>query len=210
MPQEFVRLPAEDRLLPEEPALLPEDPVLPRESPALPPEFAPPDAASSRTGGQTEKKSRARRIKRASLMWVAAVAAVVSVVFASYGNDPLGRDFLSTPAASAPTSPAAPVTVETADAPDEGDDAFPALANLPPDFEGKMAWSGSGSEEYIRFLLRGEGDFTYLRAGSVWVDRMGARVAPIPGASYDPSKNTLTLENFSAALLDVNLMGNGF
>ena len=90
-----------------------------------------------------------------------------------------------------------------------GDDAFPTLPNLDPDFAGDYAWSGQGSEEYVRVLLPGESDYTYLQMGSVWAD-MGGREGDIPGASYDRATNTLTLENFYGDILDANLMGNGF
>ena len=93
--------------------------------------------------------------------------------------------------------------------PEGGGASFPTLPNRAPDFAGDYAWSGSGSEEYVRLIPSGGTSYAYLQAGSVWVG-MGAAETAVPGATYDKATNTLTLENFSAAVLDVNLMGNGF
>ena len=102
---------------------------------------------------------------------------------------------------------------------DTADDAFPLLSNLEPDFAGNYAWSGEGSEEYIRFLDPGESVWTYLEMGSALAaygsyDGSGEfvpnQVSTVPNARYDQASNTLTLENFTASVLDVNLMGNGF
>lgn len=88
--------------------------------------------------------------------------------------------------------------------PDE-EEPFPSLPNLAPDFAGKYAWSGLGSEEFVRF-----DDSQYLHAGSYWVDQESAEVVAVPGAVYDKETNTLTLNNFSGGILETNLMGNGF
>lgn len=91
----------------------------------------------------------------------------------------------------------------------DADDAFPKLTNLSPDFAGNYAWSSDGSEEYIRFVATGASEYTFLEAGSAWMS-YGAVVSTVPNARYDAATNTLTLTNFTASLLDVNLMGNGF
>ena len=41
-------------------------------------------------------------------------------------------------------------------------------------------------------------------------DSWGQPVADIPGISYDRATNTLTLNNYSGPMLEANLMGNGF
>ena len=89
------------------------------------------------------------------------------------------------------------------------DDAFPKLSNLSPDFEGNYAWGSYGSEEYIRFTAVEASYYTYIEAGGAWKS-YGAEVSSVPNAQYDRSTNTLTLNNFTASVLDVNLMGNGF
>ena len=91
----------------------------------------------------------------------------------------------------------------------DDEDPFPTLGNLDPDFDGAYAWSGEGSEEYVRFVPKGSGEYTYLEAGGVWKN-YGASVSTASGARYDRETNTLTLENFTASVLDMNLMGNGF
>lgn len=102
---------------------------------------------------------------------------------------------------------------------DGGVETFPELSNLMPDFAGDYAWIGIGSEEYIRFGAWGSDDYTYLEIGSAWerfekTDENGVttplHLSVVPNARYDAASNTLTLENFSAGVLDVNLMGNGF
>lgn len=96
-----------------------------------------------------------------------------------------------------------------ADAASGGDSGFPKLSNLDPDFAGNEAWSGEGSEEYIRYIAAGDPDYTYIEAGSVW-QSFGAKVTSVPNAVYDPDANVLYLTDFTADFLDVNLMGNGF
>ncbi|MBR0303803.1 MAG: hypothetical protein IJQ80_08130 [Clostridia bacterium] len=94
---------------------------------------------------------------------------------------------------------------------DEDEDEFPALGNLDPDFAGDYAWSGDGSEEYIRFGRDGDTASQYLVKGGAWAvyDPAGT-VVEDASAVYDKSSNTLTLNGFTASYLDVNLMGNGF
>ena len=98
-------------------------------------------------------------------------------------------------------------------------DAFPTLENLNPDFAGDYAWSGEGTEEYIRFARSGDKRYTYLQMGSVWgtygITLEDGTFSPNTegtdaNARYDKETNVLTLENFNALALDTNLMGNGF
>lgn len=60
-----------------------------------------------------------------------------------------------------------------------------------------------GSEEYV-FV-----DSQYLHAGTIYTDG-GTSIGTLTGASYDKTTNTLTLNNFTGGMVDVNLMGNGF
>jgi len=92
------------------------------------------------------------------------------------------------------------------------EDVFPELDNLDPDFEGNYAWSGEGTEEYVRFYRENDDTGYYLVKGSAWdkYDAAGQLVSDEPGISYDRDSNTLTLTDFSGYYLDVNLMGNGF
>lgn len=91
-----------------------------------------------------------------------------------------------------------------------GDDALPRLSNLEPDFDGRYAWNGEESEEYIRIVMPGEDTYRYLQLGEIWESSFGGKLGEVPGATYDPETNVLTLENCTIDLLDVNLMGNGF
>ena len=92
-----------------------------------------------------------------------------------------------------------------------GDATLPMLPNQDPDFAGNMAWNDDGyPEEYIRMVLPGERTYTFLEMGSAWSNYYGAELGEVPGATYDPDTNVLTLENCTADILDVNLMGNGF
>lgn len=160
-----------------------------------------------------------RSIKKSFLKPLVAAIAVVSVVFASYAVDPLAKDFLNggTVSSSAPTTPAdTSVSTDSTDetetdvTPDD-DDVFPTLGNLDPDFAGAYAWSGDGSEEYIRFAHDGDTVYSYLVKGGAWdIYDSAGKIVDDASAVYDKKTNTLTLKNFSAAVLDVNLMGNGF
>ncbi len=94
--------------------------------------------------------------------------------------------------------------------PVEDDDAFPVLPNPDPDFAGDYAWSEFGSEEYVRIASEDAQEFVFLHAGGYYREMEGVEEGTLPGASYDRAANTLTLENFSGSVLDVNLMGNGF
>lgn len=95
-------------------------------------------------------------------------------------------------------------------------ESFPSLPNLDPDFAGEYAWAGMGSEEYIRLYDPALGSASpYIHAGTAYTsgNALPWIVEPqdMPGVSYDRTTNTLTLDNYSGdAILDVNLMGNGF
>ncbi|MBO4627948.1 MAG: hypothetical protein J5645_08220 [Lachnospiraceae bacterium] len=88
----------------------------------------------------------------------------------------------------------------------EGEE-FPTMPNTEPDFSGAYAWSGAGTEEYIRITV--DGETRYLVLGSVWAS-MGNELGEVPGATYDRATNTLTLDNCKADVIDTNLMGNSF
>ena len=99
------------------------------------------------------------------------------------------------------------------------DTEFPVLPNLEPDFAGEYAWSGLGSEEYIMFWSLAKDTREYLHMGTFFAstgsyDANGNfipnQVTTMPDAWYDISTNTLTLDNFTGEVLEVNLMGNGF
>ncbi len=87
-------------------------------------------------------------------------------------------------------------------------DPFPKLGNLDPDFAGKYAWSGQGSEEYVVVSADGVNN-SFLHAGTYYT-ASGVKAGGVSGASYDRSTNTLTLTDYHGAFVDVNLMGNGF
>ena len=93
---------------------------------------------------------------------------------------------------------------------------FPELTNLDPDFEGNYASSKfvdvpyDGSEEFIRIYFLGDSDYTFIHAGRYWQDYEGVVEETRSGISYDAERNVLTLQNFEAEILGVNLMGNGF
>lgn len=193
-------------------------------------EFPKPETVSAPydeyAGGNTIPEDRGRdkhrQIKRMMLVPIASAVAVVSLVFSAFHYDPLGMDFLNAETGIPSDTGSAPSETggsPSYDAGERADDAFPILSNLEPDFEGNYAWSGEGSEEYIRFLYPDESTHVYLEMGSVWAsfgsyDSDGQyvpnHVTEVPNARYDADSNTLTLENFTASVLDVNLMGNGF
>lgn len=170
---------------------------------------------------EDNKDKRRAKLKKYLLMQAASVLAIVSVVTAAAGADPLGSDSLvgggGSSVAPSPggSSIVTPVTTED-------DTVFPTLGNLNPDFAGDYAWSGTGtanSEEYVRFYSKGDTRYTYLVMGGAW-SKMGVyeddgtfspnTLGSSPNAVYDKETNTLTLTNFNASVLDMNLMGNGF
>lgn len=87
---------------------------------------------------------------------------------------------------------------------------------MDPDLDGNYAGTRlygdqyMGSEEYVRFYASGDDGYTYLHAGQYWKDYEGAAEVTRSGISYDAERNVLTLRDFAAEILDVNLMGNGF
>lgn len=87
-----------------------------------------------------------------------------------------------------------------------GSDWMPVLPNQDPDFAGDYAWSDGGPEWYIALMRRGETQYTFLAAG----EGITKDLSDIPGASYDPATNTLTLDHFRGEYGEINLMGNGF
>ena len=190
----------------------------------------------------TEKEPKSNRLKKLFLRPLMSIIVLGTAFAASYGIDPFGNDFLNktysvmtnaiaqiTEEPSETSDTPQEITTDTAsntntddtssqaeetelETSDEDDDVFPTLGNLNPDFAGDYAWSGDGSEEYVRFLGSGESSYTYLVKGSAWdtYDPSGKLSASVAGASYDRGTNTLTLSGFYAGVLDVNLMGNGF
>lgn len=168
---------------------------------------------------------RHRRLKRLMLLPIASTVAVVSLVFAAVQYDPLGSDSLnasvSSPSPSISASPSAEPSAAGSASPappvedpftDTADDAFPVLGNLEPN--GPVEGFGVLNEEYI--LLESSSEQLFLVAGSAWGsfdaegNRQPAAVSQVPGVTYDPVTNTLTLDHYSGPVLNVNLMGNGF
>ncbi len=169
------------------------------------------------------KDGRRARLKKLMLMQAASVLAIVSVVTAAAGADPLGSNSLFGGGSSVTPSPGgSSIVTPVTPAATEDDTVFPTLGNLNPDFAGDYAWSGTGtanSEEYVRFYSKGDTRYTYLVMGGAW-SKMGVyeddgtfspnTLGSSPNAVYDKETNTLTLTNFNASVLDMNLMGNGF
>ena len=125
---------------------------------------------------------------------------------------------------------------EVIDPGEHADNAFPVLDNLEPN--GAVPGYGVINEEYVRLEYFGtfasgerfdyyftgdgvhsEGGGVYLWAGSAYElrDFSGNPSSCVHydeyknmGAYYDRASNTLYLNNFSGAGLNINLMGNGF
>ena len=192
----------------------------------MPEEFPSPKVSVKKSDDPAGDKTKNRHelIKKLILLPVLAVTVTVTVLFSSMGLDPLGNDFLvngmgkaapstgTTPSGSSGTSPSGGTSTESETTPtpsaDDGTpaytDSFPSLENLNPDFDGKYAWSGMGTEEYLVL------DSMYLEAGTYWKNYAGATETKFTGASYDRETNTLTLNNYKGTFIDANLMGNGF
>ena len=115
--------------------VLSEDCVLPDEFPSTQeyigqkdefpsfPSFVPlTDEYQGESGSQEVKEEKHRRIKRMLFMPVASAIAAVSIVFASFGYDPLGNDFLNS-SSGAPSSPSGENLFT-----DHADKAFPVLS----------------------------------------------------------------------------------
>ena len=223
LPEEHL-FPPEEALLAGEEAPLPgEDMLLPPENPDLPrDEFA--EKAPGAPAEQGGTASRHKLLKRLMAAPLAATIATLSILYAAFPYDVLGLNALSGSSSSfvqrssgqsssqsgTEASAKGDGKENAAPADSRADQAFPKLANMNPDFDGKYAWSGDGSEEFVRFTASGASKFTYLEAGEVWKKYDNAVVSSVSGARYDAATNTLTLENFSASLLEANLMGNGF
>ncbi|MBR6273536.1 MAG: hypothetical protein IKR27_00835 [Lachnospiraceae bacterium] len=146
------------------------------------------------------------------------------VIRAEFEKD--GKKYYSTAKADVSTGSTATDTPTPTPTPaeDEGgekaDDAFPILSNLEPngpaplfDFtNGGYAYDENGNiargvydEEYVRVNSNND----YLHAGKAYTSS-GISESVVPGASYNKATNTLTLNNYSGDMLNVNLMGNGF
>ncbi len=131
------------------------------------------------------KKRKRRNIKDYFLKPVAAVMIGVTAIYASFNIDPLGLDLFADGTLS----------------------GFPTLGNLDPDWDGNYAWNEDKLPElYIRYTGI-DGNGRYIVRGDAWED---TGYEPEEGIFYDAVTNTLTLSNFTATDLDVNLMGNGF
>lgn len=199
--------------------VLSEDCVLPDEYPSTQeyigqkdefpsfPSFVPlTDEYQGESGSQEVKEEKHRRIKRMLFMPVASAIAAVSIVFASFGYDPLGNDFLNS-SSGAPSSPSGENLFT-----DHADKAFPVLSNLEPN--GPIEGFGILNEEFI--CIQSSTEDLYLLSGSAWgyYDENGdwhtAPISTIEGIRYDPDSNTLTLDNYNGPVLNVNLMGNSF
>jgi hypothetical protein len=126
------------------------------------------------------------KVKDFFLKPVAAAIIGVGAVFASFDLDPLGLDIFAGGSLL---------------------NGFPTLGNLDPDWAGDYAWNDLGLPElYVRYTDK-DGNGHYLVRGEVWDD---TGLGPEEGISYDRDTNTLTMENFTGSVLDMNLMGNGF
>lgn len=165
------------------------------------------DEYQGESGSQEAKEEKKhRRIKRMLFMPVASAIAAVSIVFASFGYDPLGNDFLNS-SSDTPSSPSGENLFT-----DHADKAFPVLSNLEPN--GPIEGFGILNEEFI--CIQSSTEDLYLLSGSAWgyYDDNGdwhtAPISTIEGIRYDPDSNTLTLDNYNGPVLNVNLMGNSF
>ena len=87
------------------------------------------------------------------------------------------------------------------------DDAFPNLSNLPPN--GYVYFNSYGvlDEEFIRVESPAVVDWIY--AVEKYIEQ-GVDPVYVEGIEYDPDTNTLTLENYTGPVLNINMMGNGF
>ena len=118
------------------------------------------------------------------------------------------------PTTEVPTTEIPTTEVPTTEVPttEPEEDEFPELDNLDPDWDGDYSWSTEGPELYIRFARKEDENYSYLVRGAAWdtYDPDGKLVSSADGISYDSASNTLYLNDCSLAVLDVNLMGNGF
>lgn len=118
------------------------------------------------------------------------------------------------PTTEIPTTEVPTTEVPTTEVPttEPEEDEFPELDNLEPDWDGDYSWSTEGPELYLRFARKEDENYSYLVRGAAWdtYDPDGKLVSSANGISYDRASNTLYLNDCSLAVLDVNLMGNGF
>lgn len=118
------------------------------------------------------------------------------------------------PTTEIPTTEVPTTEVPTTQVPttEPEEDEFPELDNLEPDWDGDYSWSTEGPELYLRFARKEDENYSYLVRGAAWdtYDPDGKLVSSANGISYDRASNTLYLNDCSLAVLDVNLMGNGF
>ncbi|MBP5230982.1 MAG: hypothetical protein ILO68_04560, partial [Clostridia bacterium] len=191
LPKEYDRLPPEDAPLPPEFSPVPDpDPETDDADPA----FTGARLPEVPSDGKTDSQSRHKTLRRLFLMPVAAAVAAVSVLFAAVGYDPLSMNLYG----GSPSS-----SVETADA------GFPSLSNRNPN--GFVPGWGVLNEEYILVETVSGGTTVatdYIVAGTSYTSA-GTSLTTVPGLSYDASSNTLTLNNYTGSVLNINLMGNG-
>ncbi len=202
------RLPVEDRL--------PSEDAFPRE------EHGVTDEENRDAFFVTKAEKQKLNLRELILKPVAAVAAALAVFVASSGFDPLGLDILGKDGLvgddimhhfSGEQNPG--------NRPVSGD-WRPVLDNPDPDFAGDYAWSRIGPETYIYFVVENppqrDGERRYIVMGTMFNpagpyaengELRPTEFADYPGAEYDRESNTLTLTDFSAAELNMNLMGNG-
>ena len=105
---------------------------------------------------------------------------------------------------------------ETSEEP-AGDDGFPVLDDLKPDYKGQFSGTPEGPDYYMRFYLIDEnsesGEVCYYLAKGDGIGEnygKGIYVDSLEGADYNSSTNTLTLNNFTCSSMLARLMGNGF
>ena len=98
---------------------------------------------------------------------------------------------------------------------EEADTSFPVLGNLYPG--GAVPHYGALGEEYVKFEGDGFPGGTYFAyTGEAYIGADGKHYVPgveelaAMGARYDYSSNTLYLNDFKGAGLNINWMGNGF
>ena len=92
---------------------------------------------------------------------------------------------------------------------EEADSAFPQLGNLYPG--GAVEGYGALHEEYVKLESINFPDKAYWAyAGEAYGRALDTEVLASMGARYDYNSNTLYLNNFKGAGLNINWMGNGF
>ena len=122
---------------------------------------------------QETAEEKHRSIKRMLFMPVASAVAAVSIVLASFENDPLGNDFLYS--FSDPHFP----HYEENHFTDRADKAFPVLSNLEPN--GEVEGYGVLNEDFI--CIQSSSENLYLHADSAW-------------GYYDENGEMISIEEF--------------